>query len=404
MNGIFSNRRQFMQATTAASLLALFGGNIATAQAAKIILGTALTQEGGAVVLRMEHEKLLEQAAKEIGLESVNVEYLEFTVLLRMLQGLVAGQLEMGMLGSTPLIRSLSGEDPAVPIALAGGGNRFPIQVPADSNISNMDDLKGKTVLTIVGSDIHLVFARMLKAHFGTESPEDLGITLRNINALTELGEPQADIDAVVSMEPISTTAENKGTLKTILYNDGKTGAGYDGPAGRGAGHTVDFFSKTPFSPEAFYPHRVWWVVRRSFLEENPKVVQAFQMASARAVDALAAMDPGTLVDTYGQKFPGTREAQVDHISHVLWRRRGWPWICKGDIQSLIGLSRTKALFEKELDAENVRAIVAKGAEVTEASWKAIGKNPELSAFTPTDDDLRGSPVWEIDSWDLVNE
>jgi len=32
-----------------------------------------------------------------------------------------------------------------VPIAIVGGGNTFPLQVPANSPIHNLDDLKGKT-------------------------------------------------------------------------------------------------------------------------------------------------------------------------------------------------------------------------------------------------------------------
>jgi ABC-type nitrate/sulfonate/bicarbonate transport system substrate-binding protein len=66
-----------------------------------------------------------------------------------MLQGIAAGQLQMGTLGSTPTIRSLAGPDPTVPLAIVGGGNIFPLQVPPGSPIKNLDDLKGKTVLTL---------------------------------------------------------------------------------------------------------------------------------------------------------------------------------------------------------------------------------------------------------------
>ena len=103
------------------------------------------------------------------------------------LKGIAAGQLQMGTLGSTPTIRSLAGPDPTVPLAIVGGGNIFPLQVPPGSPIKNLDDLKGKTVLTLVGSDLHLVLVRMVKAHFGVDDPKEVGITVRGNNAITEL-------------------------------------------------------------------------------------------------------------------------------------------------------------------------------------------------------------------------
>ena len=402
MNRIDVRRRRVTGLAMATALAPLFRISPAFAQALKINVGTALSQEGGAVVLRMQGEKLLEKAAQELGMAGVEAEYLGFTVLLRMLQGLVAGQLQIGMLGSTPLIRSLSGPDPAVPIAIAGGGNKFSIQVPKNSPIKNLEALRGRTVLTIVGSDIHLTFARMLEANFGVTDPKDLNINLRGINALTELSRPQTGIDAIVTMEPISGAAERAGDLVTLIRNDGTTGPAYDGPEGKGAGHKVATFSKTPFAPEAYYPHRVWWVVRQEFLKSDPKAVQAFLMANARAVEALAAMPAKQLVSSYGMNFPGTPEDQAEHIEHVLWRKRGWPWITEGDVRTLVGLSQTKALFPAPLDAANIRKVVALGASVCKAAWEATGSKPPRAAFDQKQpDDPRGRPVWEIASWTM---
>src|SRR5262245_64820847 len=144
----------------------------------------------------MQRDKLLEKAAEELGIK-IDAEYLNFPVLLRMLQGLAAGQLDIGMLGSTPTIRNLAQANPAVPIALAGGGIKFPLQVPPGSPIKNLEGLKGKSVLTIVGSDLHLVLNLMLQAHFGTDDPKALGITVKNIQAFAELTRRQPDLDAV---------------------------------------------------------------------------------------------------------------------------------------------------------------------------------------------------------------
>ena len=154
-----------------------------------------------------------------------------------MLQGIAAGQLQMGTLGSTPTIRSLSGPDPTVPLAIVGGGNNFPLQVPPGSPIKNLDDLKGKTVLTLVGSDLHLVLVRMVKAHFGVDDPKEIGITVRGNNAITELERAQRCRRGAFA-RPQAVVAERRGDLVTLLRNDGLTGAAYDGPEGKGAGKT----------------------------------------------------------------------------------------------------------------------------------------------------------------------
>ncbi len=399
MNTSGIGRRASITLATAAALAPFIRLSPAFGQALKLTIGTALTQEGGALVLRMQEQKLLEQAAKEVGLVSLEGEYLGFTVLLRMLQGLAANQLQLGMIGSTPLIRTLLGADPVVPIALAGGGNLFPVQVPKGSPIKNLDDLRGKTVLTIVASDIHLMFSRMLQAHFGTDNPKDVNITLRGINALTELARPQSGIDAVISIEPISEAAERAGDLITLVRNDGTTGAAYDGPEGKGAGHKVASFAKTPFAPEAYYPHRVWWVVRQEFLKSDPKAVQAFLMANARATEALSTMPAKQVVETYGKEFPGGIDDRADHMAHVLWRRRGWGWMTESDVNTLPGLSQTKALFPAALDPANVRKIVSLGDAVCKAAWQANGSKPPRQAFDEKQpDDPRGKPSWEIAS------
>ena len=108
--------------------LPLFMASPALAQALKMTLGIGLTNDGAPLVFAMQREKLLEKAAEELGLK-VETEWLNFPVLLRMLQGLAAGQLEIGMLGSTPTIRGLALPSPAVPIGIAGGGIKFPLQV-----------------------------------------------------------------------------------------------------------------------------------------------------------------------------------------------------------------------------------------------------------------------------------
>jgi len=145
-------RRGFLGAGGALAAMPLFQVSPSFAQAVKVSIGVGLANEQAAIVMQMQQQKLLEQAAQELGLAGMEAEYLNFPVLLRMLQGIAAGQLQFGQRGSTPCIRTLTSGDPAVPIALVGGFNTFPLQVPPGSPIKRLEDLRGKTVLTIVGS------------------------------------------------------------------------------------------------------------------------------------------------------------------------------------------------------------------------------------------------------------
>ena len=393
-------RRPLLGALAGSALFAtpLFRASPALAQAVKLTAGVGLAQEGGAIVLRMQQEKLLEQAATELGLEGISVDYLSFPVLLRMLQGLAAGQLQVGMLGSTPCIRTLSGPDAAVPIALAGGFNTFPLQVPKGSPIKNLDDLKGKSILTIVGSDLHLVLVRMLEAHFGQGKVSSLGITVRNINVITELGRAPSGIDAVLSLEPIAGTAEDAGDLVTLVRNNGTTGPAYDGPEGKGEGHTVASFKNTQFAPEAYYPHRIWWVARQEFLKSDPKAVTALLTAAARANVTLAKLDPAEIVKTSSEYWPGSKAAQERWIATVLWKVRGWPWITESDAATLPGLSTTKEIFQTILEPAKIRSILELGAPAAGKAYEMAG-TPDDSAFAATPHDVRGRPIWEMDKW-----
>ncbi|MBN9064792.1 MAG: hypothetical protein BGP06_10460 [Rhizobiales bacterium 65-9] len=393
------NRRKLAAALALAPLCRV---SPAFAQALKISMGVGLANEQAPMVALLQKDKLLEAAAQELGAGQIESEYLNFPVLLRMLQGIAAGQLQFGQLGSTPNIRSLTSPDPAVPIALIGGFNTFPLQVPPGSPIKNLEGLKGKTVLTILGSDLHLVLVRALQAHFGVADPKEIGVTVRNINALAELGRAPSGVDAVVSLEPLAGAAEKAGDLVTILRNDGTTGPGYEGPEGKGAGHKIASFAKTPFAPEAYYPHRIWWVARRNYLAENPKVVTALLAATARATEKLAAMPVADVVNIGGESWTGTKDAQAAWIPTVLWRKRGWNWITEGDVRTLVGLSTTKAIFQQELTAAKAKEIVGLGADVAKAAWTHVGQKPARAVFEDkTAGDVRGKPTWEMSDWTL---
>lgn len=399
-------RREFIRSSAALGLLTAVVGRPALAADGKVKMpiGVGSHTNGGPLVVYMQEHGLIEAASEAAGVD-IMPEFQDFQALLRMLQGVAAGQLQYGMLGSTPAIRLLAtSPDPAVPIAIAGGGLDFPVQVPAGSPIRNMEDMRNKTVLTIVGSDLHLQWVNMLWAYFGTSDASEVGITMRNITAVTELWEAHDGIDAIVGLNPGSFGAEERGVLSTLMTNYGTTGKHYDGPEGKGAGHTLDWFKRSPFAPEAFYPHRIWWAVRQQFLDEHPEAVTAFLVANQQAAAAMAQMPPTDVTNIIGDHWP--QSASIDARNAVVeattWYKRGWTWITEGDAKTLSGLSSEKEIFEIPLSTEKVKDILGRGADVTRAAYEQVGQTPALDVLTNTDaGDVRGLPQWQVADWKL---
>ena len=217
---------------------------------------------------------------------------------------------------------------------------------------------------------------------------------MRNINALTELTRAQSGVDAFVSLIPQAVAAEHAGDLVTVLRNDGKTGPAYEGPEGKGAGQTIAWFAKTPFAPEAYYPHRIWLVVRRDYLAENPKVVTALLVANQRAVVSLVKAGPTRSSNRVAQ-WGGTPEAQKEWIETVLWKRRGWSWVTEGDASTLVGLSTTKAIFQASARSRVSEQDVRARRRCSKGAYDAVGRVPDRAAFDDSRSDTRGKPVWE---------
>lgn len=398
-------RREYLRSSAALGLTAAIAATPFGKQAlaaTKMPIGVGTHTNGGPLVLYMQEHGLIEKASAEVGIDLMP-EFQDFQALLRMLQGVAAGQLQYGMLGSTPNIRLLATPDPAVPIAIAGGGLDFPVQVRPDSNIRNMEDIRGKTVLTIVGSDLHLQWVNMVKAYFGTEDTNEVGIKMKNITAVTELFEQQDGVDVTVGLNPGSFGAQERGVLETLITNYGTTGKHYKGDEGEGAGHTLSWFNKAQYAPEAFYPHRIWWVVRKQFLDEQPDAVTAFLIANQRAAADLKKMSQEDVVKLVGDHWPKSAsvDAKKDVVDVTLWYRRGWTWITEGDAETLVGLSKVKRIFESELTRDHVKSVLAQGAAVTRKAYEVSGSRPAQDVFLDSSADVRGLPQWDASKWTL---
>ena len=391
-------RRRLLAAIAA---LPLMRASQALADAIALSIGADTTADAAPLLTAMQTDNLIAKAADELR-TSLTLSFVSVTTLERMVQALLAGAIHIGTLGSAPLIRMLARPTPPIPIALAGGGMNFPLMLPPDTTIHDLSALQGATVLTVVGSDAQLALALMLQAQFGNDDLQQLKITLRPANGEAELGEAPDGVNAVMSVQPLGYAAERAGNLVTLLFNDGSTGAAWKGPEGNGAGHRVRSFAKAPLAPEAYCPHRLWWVVRQDFLHANPDVVLAFLGANARAATEMTATPAPRVIELSGAKWAGDPSDKQRFVDRILWRRRGWTWITEGDVRTLIVLSRTKSQFQKELKADDVVPLLRLAAPLTRKAWILSGARPSLAAFnTPDSDEVRGPPMWDIDKWRL---
>ena len=396
MRGI--TRRRLL---AAAAALPIAQASPAFADAITLAIGIDAGSEAAAQVARMQTEDLIARAAAELRI-SLQLQYVDAPTVVRMVQGILTNQIQIGILGSSAMIRILGTANPAIPIALAGGGMNFPLMLPPDAPIHDIAGLQGKTVLTVIGSDQHLVLVQMLRAQFGHDDLKKLRITLRNLPNPADIAKRQDGVDAIAASQPFGYEAERKGDLVTLLFNDGNTGAAWIGPEGHGAGNRARCFVRTPLAPEAFYPHRLWWVVRQDFLQANPDAVGVFLVANARATTALAAMPIDRIIQAGGAKWPGEINDQQQWVERILWRRRGWAWITESDVRTLIVLSAVKPMFDAELKPAEVVKLLKPAAALLRKSWIISGARPSLNAFTSVDpEDARGLPMWDVDRWKL---
>ena len=83
--------------------------------------------------------------------------------------------------------------------------------------------------------------------------------------------------------------------------------------------------------------------------------------------------------------------------------KRGWCWPTEGDAAALLETSKSMVdgkLITKPLSWEQVKGAFALAAPLDKAAYEKTGHVPEAAGFHDQNaKDLRGAPVWEIQSW-----
>lgn len=401
-SGLRVGRRAFVAGTAAATL---FAPAILRAQgtAAKVSVGRQPWAAGNSVITqRMIDDKLFEAAAQELGVD-LTVDWRDYPSALPQVEAFLAGDLDIGMWGNTPIVRLLAQEQALNLLSVGEGHLRFVVTVPKDSGITKLEDLEGKTVGALVGGDPFNAFSQMLLHEMGNADPKAFGITVVNVPTQAQAAAVPTGMDAAIAIYPAFLKAQAEVGVKGIMNSFGFTEEGYSGPAGEGAGHQLPGVTKSAFYPDGYYLHRSFWICTDAIVGDDAAIGEAFLVASQRAVASLREDSPeavSELVRTYWELPP---ELGAKVVGDEVLIQRGWIWPTEGDAAAIRQISDYMVagkIIPAPLTDDQVKGAFAKAAPILEKAYGATGSVPPEAGFTdPAANDLRGLPVWRMDGW-----
>ena len=395
--------RRALLATAGAGVAVLAAPSIARAETATLSVGRQPWAAGNSPVTQtMIDNKLFEKRAKELGTD-LTVDWRDYPSAQPMVEAFVSGNLDLGMWGNTPIIRGLAAKQPWSILNVGEGHFRFVVATRADSDIRNIQDLKGKTIGVLLGGDPYNALSQILLHELGSGNPKDHGIKLINTPTQAQAATIPRGMDAAVLIYPAFLKAQKEVGTVAIVNSFGYTEDYYKGPAGEGAGHLLESVKKSPFYPDGYYLHRSFWMGRDAAIAKNPKLVVAFLAAQQDAIDALKGMAPGAISDIAKKYWELPPELGAKVVQDEVLFRRGWSWPTEGDISAIVETSKfmvAGGLIPAPLEWSAVLENTAKSAKLIEEAYKLTGSRPEQAAFMATDaGDLRGPPTWEQDRW-----
>jgi ABC-type nitrate/sulfonate/bicarbonate transport system substrate-binding protein len=350
----------------------------------------------------MINEKLIEAAGREYGLD-ITVNWQNMANAVAVGQALTANELDIGPMGSSAYLGLVAQNQPVTPVSIAEGHFKVLLAVHNDSPIHNLADLKGKTVGTIVGTDLYNVLAEMLFAQFGTADPTAAGVQIANIASVPQLATVPQGVDATIVTIPSFLQAQTLGlNVVGVVNSYGLSEDYYDGPEGKGAGLTIATASNSPFWPDGFYGHRAIFVARDAFISENPKAAAAFLVAQNQALAAIHGMDPEAVADIVSADWGIVKQKGAQIVADDLLTQRGWSYLTEGDAKVLLkqsDLAAQSGAIPEALTWDALVAALNKGAAVAQMAYDTGGQTPSDDVFKDTSADARGLPTWESSDW-----
>ena len=228
-------------------------------------LNIAIQPSGAFIPLLIAREEgWLEEDLAEYG---VTVNWNSFEAGPQINDSMAEGSTDVGPLGDVPAVSAIAaGQDNVVACIAAEGPTAYALLVAQDSEIESVEDLKGKTIATVVGSTGHNLVDKVLAS-------VDLSID-DDVNFLSISASEASDVliskeaDAVAIWEPNVTRLTENGTARVLAY-----------------GQEVGLLGVNPL------------MINREFAEANPGIVQILVKDYQRGVDAVNDLSGTTLTN-----------------------------------------------------------------------------------------------------------
>ena len=212
-------------------------------------------------------------------------------------------------------------------------------------------------------------------------------------------------MDAAIAIYPAFLKANAEIGTAGIINSFGYTEATYKGPAGEGAGILLPAVKKSPFYPGRLLPASlVLDRQRRDPVASDPAIVTAFLVAAAGCGRrAVGKMKPGDVSELVAQVLGAPPELGAKVVEDDVLFQRGWCWPTEGDAAALLETSKFMVegkLITKPLTWRQVKVAFAQGGRRSSEGLRDNGHACPTERFTAKDaKDLRGAPVWQMNSW-----
>ena len=401
------SRRTFLKGGVGAGLAIVAFPYVARSQQLikiKIRGGTILTAPSGIIEMYHTKKKLFEKHARKEGYD-LEMEWRDFPYGGAQAEAVLSGKLEFSFWTDLVQTRLIAQKQPVHPVIMTEGYQNIAINVRPNSPIRNVEDLKGKTIGTVLGTVFHGGIVNLLKTELGTADLKKLGINLINVPSVAQLMTIPTGIDAACNNSIFTLRGELEGFSKPLVDAHGFTRSHYKGPAGEGEGHFLPGFKRAPWYPEAYYPFRGYNFTTRKLIDEHPKLIKAFMMATEEAVRDLNKMNrevASKMISQYWKLPPKEGSIVVGDVLPII---RGWSWITENDARSVVEVSKFMAetgALPNPIEMKEVKENFEVVAPIMKAAYEEMGGAPKADVFTDKKaKDRRGVPLWMADKWSL---
>jgi ABC-type nitrate/sulfonate/bicarbonate transport system substrate-binding protein len=355
-----------------------------------------------AVTRYMIQTRLFEKEAAASGYD-LTVDFRDFPNAAPIMELIKAGpdRMAIAVIGNTPIVIGIANELPIQVLTTAEGKMPFYLLVRPNSEIKTIDDLKGKVIGTIVGTDPHSAFIQTLHAEFG-KTPDELGIRIQNFPEFPTLARLPRGIDAAALVPAIPAfNAMREGHAVALFDTLGMTGPAYKG----GPGQRLPSVSRSLFRPEGFFQHRGMWVAHAEVMKNEPRLVHAWIRAQQKALTEIKKLGPEKVAEDNQVDWKQPIDIGAKFIREDLVWQRGWVWLTEGEILSVVTASRQMAkagVIRRPVTWDLAKEHLKPTMQMQHEAWESAGRVPPASEFEKPDSELtelRGLPVWRAPEW-----